>query len=56
MRLQNVDTGELAEFKGELISRFLLAVDMVGGGIQEFVNLAMSTDVSQVGVKLFSSF
>ena len=35
--LSNVDTEELAGFKDELICLFILAADMVGGGIWEFV-------------------
>ena len=38
MRLSNVNTGDLAGFEDELICRFILAADMVGGGIREFVN------------------
>ena len=32
------NTGELAGFQNGLISRFILAADMVAGGIREFVN------------------
>ena len=38
MRLSDVDTWELAEFQNELICHFILVADMVGGGIQKFVN------------------
>ena len=38
MRLSDVDTWELAGFQNWLICRFMLAVDMVGVGIWEFVN------------------
>ena len=38
MRLSDVDTWELAEFQNQLICHFMLAADMVGGGIWEFVN------------------
>ena len=38
MRLSDVDTRELAGFQNELICRFILAANMVGDGIQEFVN------------------
>ena len=38
MRLLDVDTRELAGFQNELIRRFMLAADMVGGGIREFMN------------------
>ena len=38
VRLSNVDTGELAEFKNKLICHFLLAADRIRGGIWEFVN------------------
>ena len=36
MRLLNVDTAEFAGFK--LICHFILAANMVRGGIREFVN------------------
>ena len=36
--LSNVDTRELAGFKDKLICQFILAVDMIRGDIQEFVN------------------
>ena len=39
MRLTNVDSVELAGFKDKLICCFILAVDMVEGGIREFVNV-----------------
>ena len=39
MRLLDVDTWELVGFQNELICHFILAADMVGGGIWEFVNL-----------------
>ena len=38
MRLSDVDTWELAGFQNPLICRFMLAADVVGGGIREFVN------------------
>ena len=38
MRLSDVDTWELAGFQNQLICCFMLAADVVGGGIQEFVN------------------
>ena len=38
VRLLDVDTRELTGFQKELVCRFILAVDMVGGGIREFVN------------------
>ena len=38
MRLAGVDTWRLSGLKYKLICRFKLATDMVGGGIQEFVN------------------
>ena len=41
VRLLDVDTWEFAGFQNQLISHFILAVDVVGGGIREFVN---STD------------
>ena len=38
VRLSDVDTWELAGFQNQLICRFMLAADVVGAGIQEFVN------------------
>ena len=38
VRLSDVDTWELAGFLNQLICRFTLVVDKVGGGMQEFVN------------------
>ena len=38
MRLSNVDTWELAGFWNQLICRFILAADVVGDGIREFVD------------------
>ena len=38
VRLLDVDTWELVVFQNQLIRCFMLAVDVVGGGIQEFVN------------------
>ena len=38
VRLLDVDTRELTGFQNELICCFILAVDMVRDGIQEFVN------------------
>ena len=38
MRLSDVDTWELAGFQNQLICCFMLAEDVVGGGIWEFVN------------------
>ena len=38
MRLADVDTGRLSGLKYKLLHLFKLAVDMVRGGIQEFVN------------------
>ena len=38
MRLSDFDTRELAGFQNELICHFILAVDLVGGSVQEFVN------------------
>ena len=40
MRLSDVDTWEFAEFQNEPIRRFMLAADVVGGGIWEFMNNA----------------
>ena len=40
VRLSDVDTRELAGFQNELIHRFMLASDVVGGGIWEFMNNA----------------
>ena len=40
MRLLDVDTWELTAFQNELVCRFMLAADMVGGGIWEFMNNA----------------
>ena len=37
--LLDVDTGRLSGLKYKLICRFKLAVDIVGGGIKEFVNV-----------------
>ena len=34
----DIDTWELAGFQNQLICCFMLAADMVGGGIWEFVN------------------
>ena len=39
VRLSDVDIREWVGFQNELIGRFILAADMVGGGIREFVNL-----------------
>ena len=38
MRLLDVGTGRLSELKYKLIHHFKLAVDIVRGGIWEFVN------------------
>jgi hypothetical protein len=38
VKLPDVDTGRLWELKYKLICHLKLAVDMVGGGIREFVN------------------
>ena len=38
VRLSDVDTRELVGFQNQLICCFMLAVDVAGGGIQEFVN------------------
>ena len=38
MRLSNVNAEELAGLKNKLICHFILAVDMFGAGVQEFVN------------------
>ena len=38
MRLSDVDTWDLEGFLNDLICHFILAADIVGGGIQEFVN------------------
>ena len=38
MRLSNVDIGRLSGLKYKLICSFKLAVDLVGGGIWDFVN------------------
>ena len=38
VRLSNVDSRGLLGFENKLICHFILAVDMVGGGIWEFVN------------------
>ena len=38
MRSLDVNTGRLSGLKYELVCHFKLAVDMVGGGIGEFVN------------------
>ena len=38
VRLSDVDTWELAGFKNQLICRFMLVVDVVGGGIREIIN------------------
>ena len=40
VRLSDVDTRELAGFQNKLIRHFMLAADMVGGGIWEFMNNA----------------
>ena len=40
VRLSDVDTRELAGFQNELICRFMLAADVVGGGFREFMNNA----------------
>ena len=37
MRLSDVDTWELAGFQNQLIRRFMLAADMVGGSMREFM-------------------
>ena len=38
MRLSEVNTRELVGFQNELILCFMLAADVVGGGIWEFMN------------------
>ena len=38
VRLSVVDTWELVGFKNQLVRSFMLAADVVGGGIQKFVN------------------
>ena len=38
VRLSEVDTWELAGFQNPLICRFMLAEDMVVGGVREFMN------------------
>ena len=38
VRLSDVDTWELAGFQNELIRHFMLAADVVGVGIREFMN------------------
>ena len=38
VRLSDVDTWELAGFQNQLIRHFMMAADVVGGGIREFVN------------------
>ena len=38
VRLSDVGTWELAGFQNELIRRFMLAANVVGGGIWEFMN------------------
>ena len=38
VRLSDVDTWKLAGFQNEFICRLMLVVDVVGGGIWEFVN------------------
>ena len=40
VRLLDVDTWELAGFQNKLIHGFMLAADVVGGGIWEFMNNA----------------
>ena len=40
MRLLDIYTWELAKFQNQLIHRFMLAADVVGGGIREFMNNA----------------
>ena len=40
VRLSDVHTCELAGFQNQLICHFMLAADVVGGGIREFVNNA----------------
>ena len=37
VRLSDVDTWELAGFQNQLTRRFMLAADVVGGGIRKFV-------------------
>ena len=38
MRLSDVDAWELTGFQNQLICRFMLAADVVGGCIWEFLN------------------
>ena len=38
VRLPDVDIKKLSGLKNELVCRFKLAADMIGGGIKEFVN------------------
>ena len=38
MRLSDVYTWELAGFQNELIRRFMLVAEVVGGGFREFMN------------------
>ena len=38
VRLSGVDTWELAGFQNYLIRRFMLAADMVRGGVRELMN------------------
>ena len=40
VRLSDVDTWKLAGFQKKLKRRFMLAADVVGGGIREFKNNA----------------
>ena len=40
MRLSDVDTWELGGLQNELIHHFMLAADVIGGGIWEFMNKA----------------
>ena len=38
VRLSDIDTWELVEFQNELIGRFVLAADVIGSDIWEFMN------------------
>ena len=47
MRFLHIDTGRLLGLKNELVCPFVLAADMVGGGIMEFVNEALYNIITQ---------
>jgi hypothetical protein len=49
VRLSDVDTRELAGFQNELICHFMLAADVVGGGIWEFYEYRGRTSIPGKG-------